>query len=144
MKYQRKVTADTSRDNSNEIYVVDLAGNEVKQQLRLETSNTHTSALTFKRRYIKLSYYSCLNRLNNCLEKCFYLTGLFGIGIIVFASLSTIFFTCWPQHDAIAQPDYWFEPIIIFNLTIAPFMAGFVVLEARLLMNAKRILKFTS
>lgn len=144
MKYQRKGTADTSGVNPNEIYVCDFVGNEAKQQLSSETSDTQTIALTSKQRYIELSYSSCLNSLSNLLEKYSHLTGLFGIGIIVFASLLTLLFTCWPQHDAIAQPDYWFEPIITFNITIAPFMAGFVILEARLLMNAKNILKIKS
>ena len=144
MKYQRKGTVNTTGDISSEIYVVAVAGNEVKQQLSVERSNTQSTALISEQGYIKLSNSSCVNRVNNYLEQYFHLTGLFGIGIIVLASLLTLFFTCWPQHDAIAQPDYWFEPIITFNLTIAPFMAGFVVQEARILMNAKNILKFKS
>ena len=46
MQCQRKGTV-TSEDNANEIYVVDLAGNEVKQQLNLESSNTQTTALEY-------------------------------------------------------------------------------------------------
>lgn len=70
------------------------------------------------------------------------LNGLLGIALIVGMATITVAFTCWPQHNVILYPEYWFEPMLTVNLTNTVCRAGYLVLQARMLLMAQEILTF--
>ena len=136
--------SSTFRRSSNQISVIELKEYEDKPHGGLEDFNNQPQNMTDRRGYGQISYTFCTNILTSNLENSPYLTGIFGLGIIVSASLLTLFFTCWPQHNVILYPDYWYEPIVAFVAVISPVLAAFVIEEARILLKAQKMLTFRS
>ena len=51
------------------------------------------------------------------------LQGIFGAIIMIWTILYSMIITCWPQHNIILMPEYWYEPL-------APFFIGYFVADA--------------
>ena len=69
--------------------------------------------------------------------------GLLGVAIIVGVSLQTLILTCWPQHNVILNPEYWYEPIAFSAIAIFSFSAT-VFIQMRLLFCAQEIMPLKS
>ena len=110
--------SNRSRRSSNQVYVIGVVENE---------DNEHSGYDIFISKLTTANF-----------------TGLLGIAVIVCASLLTLAFTCWPQHDAITYPEYWFEPIFMYNIIMAPCISAIVILRARIQLNAQKVLTFKS
>ena len=70
--------------------------------------------------------------------------GLLGFAIIAGIIASTLAFTCWPRHNVISFPEYWYEPLIPLIITSRIFLAAFIIIEARMLLKAQEILTLRS
>ena len=69
-----------------------------------------------------------------------YLNGLIGIAVIVGISALTLAFTCWPQHNVILYPEYWYESIMPTDLTQSLCIVAMNITYARIILKANEIL----
>ena len=70
-----------------------------------------TSSSEEKTGHVGLSIFR--NMINLNLEDLSWTTGLFGVGIVIGMSCLTLIVTCFPQHNVVFYPEYWYEPIIL-------------------------------
>ena len=52
--------------------------------------------------------------ISNKVNQSLFLQVLFCIFIPIYAILMSMILTCWPQHNVILQPEYWYEPLLPF------------------------------
>ena len=75
-----------------------------------------------------------------------YLKCACGFVIPIIAALYSATITCWPQHDIILHPEYWYEPIaptLVSNILIATpaqLIGCSLVMNISFLMTTKNIL----
>ena len=128
--------------STNNIYVIDLV--EEKERTYIENSNNQNHHFTSRNAFNQINRPVTNTIVDFIYGKSFYLEGLLGIAIIVTGSILTLSFTCWPQHNVILNPEYWYEPMISFNVITMFVFAAFAVEEAKVLLNAKKILSIQS
>ena len=97
-----------------------------------------------QRRLFKDGYNFITNVIEIELETSSRLYGLAGITFALVIPALALFFTCWPYHNVILHPEYWYEIIIPLNLTYGLTLASSVFIDAKLLLNAKEILTINS
>ena len=106
--------SNTSRMSTNNIYVIDLV--EERERICIENSNNQNHYLTSRDAFNQINRPVTNSIIDFISKSSLYLEGLLGIAIIVAGSLLTLSFTCWPQHNVILNPDYWYEPMMSFNV----------------------------
>ena len=134
--------SNTSRMSTNNIYVIDLV--EERERICIENSNNQNHCFTSRDAFNQINRPVTNSIIDFISKSSLYLEGLLGIAIIVAGSLLTLSFTCWPQHNVILNPEYWYEPMMSFNVITMFVFAAFAVEEAKVLLNAKNILSFQS
>ena len=89
-------------------------------------------------------FHSDLGRkIKNYFEENVYLKSFCGILIPFVAALYSTTITCWPQHNVILYPEYWYEPLgpsIISNIMIstpAQLIGCSLVMEVNFLITIK-------
>ena len=93
---------------SQQIYVINGVGDEIKGQNHVWVSNRQRQISKDNQRLFPIMFYN-LTSLNGNEVKI--PEGLLGIAIIIGVSLQTLILTCWPQHNVMLHPEYWYEPI---------------------------------
>ena len=100
----------------NIIYVAENAEENHKDPSETNISSRSTNPVTG----IKQNAVSKLISLLHCKIKKFPgVTGVLGLAIIGGISILTLLVTCWPQHNVVHYPEYWYEPIPLFILVWA-------------------------
>ena len=66
------------------------------------------------------------------------LKGLFGILILILTVATTTLVTCFPHHNAITHPEYWYESLYFLLIVLAPINSVKNIVEAKMLLS-KRI-----
>ena len=87
-----------------------------------------------------------IKSITSYIEKNAYLKSLCGILIPIIAALYSTTITCWPQHDIILYPEYWYEPLAptivsyILISTPAQLIGCSLVMNVNFLLKIKNIL----
>jgi len=81
---------------------------------------------------------------NEQLETFSFQTGLLGILILIVSVVISATATCWPLHNVIEQPEYWYEPVFQIMVTRLLPLAGKNIVEINLLIKTKSILSWKS
>ena len=120
-------------------------------ELDIEKYGSHGHAKTIIQRKISIhGRRLCKDRYNfitNVFENLRTFSQLYGLIGITFTLIIPVFaltFTCWPYHNVILYPEYWYELIIPMNLTYGLTLASSVFIDAKLLLQANEILTLRS
>ena len=87
-----------------------------------------------------------INSIKSNIEKSAYLKCLCGILIPIIAASYSTSITCWPQHDVILYPEYWYEPLAptivsqILIATPAQLIGCSLIMNVSFLLNIKNFL----
>ena len=81
---------------------------------------------------------------NSQYEKVSLNTGFLGILILIFLVMISATATCWPLHNVIQQPEYWYEPIFQIMMTRLLPLAAKNIVEINLLFKANHTLSWKS
>ena len=81
---------------------------------------------------------------NGPYEKVSLNTGFLGILILIFLVMISATATCWPLHNVIQQPEYWYEPIFQIMMTRLLPLAAKNIVEINLLFKANHTLSWKS
>ena len=144
IKYiEPKEKSISSRRGSNEIQVIDVEDADEKERSHQVDSNAEARTLAARPGINQLSYTFFINVFNAYLVDFPYVNGFLGIAMIVGMALLTLAVTCWPQHDVILFPEYWYEPIPIYSVVWAMHACN-IFWRTRTLMNIQEISAFES
>ena len=102
-------TSSSTCQNSSRIYVIDLEaakGEEINNDL---ASNEQGKTTAPSRGINEISHRSFPNGFDFNKDEITCVTGLLGIAIILGITLLTLVVTCWPQHNVVLSPEYWYE-----------------------------------
>ena len=81
---------------------------------------------------------------NYPLEEVSVNTGFLGILILIFSVMISATATCWPLHNVIQQPEYWYEPIFQIMMTRLLPLAAKNIVEINLLFKGNITLSWKS
>ena len=128
---------------SEQIYVIDGIGDEIKGQNHVWVSNSQRQISKDDRRRFPIMFHN-ITKLTNFNGYEFKIpVGLLGVAIIIGMSLQTLILTCWPQHNVILRPEYWYEPIAFSAIAMFSFSAALFI-QMRLLFCAEEIMPLKS
>ena len=73
-------------------------------------------------------------------EKTSLRIGIFGLMILPIAVVISMIITCWPQHNIILYPEYWYEPLgpIIFGLLA--MQSATIMVQSQHILNVDMVL----
>ena len=73
-------------------------------------------------------------------EKTSLRIGIFGLMILPIAVVISMIITCWPQHNIILYPEYWYEPLgpIIFGLLA--MQSATIMVQCQHILNVDMVL----
>ena len=70
--------------------------------------------------------------------------GFLGVLILIFTGTISAAATCWPLHNVILQPKYWYEPIFQIMITRLLPLAAKAIVEINLLIKMDYVLSWKS
>ena len=85
--------------------------------------------------------------INHKVKESLFLQVLFCIFIPIYAILMSMILTCWPQHNVILEPEYWYEPLLPFipafmtNSTLSTILETAILLNSDVISSWKAYLK---
>lgn len=138
--------ASKQRANSNHAFVVKLLDKEENNARNDGQPNngSQVESSTSIRALFRQTYIHFMNNINRRLEVNSQLSGLLGIFIILSISVFTLIITCWPAHNVLLYPEYWYEQIIPVQCVYGFSSPLFFFIDVQLLLKAKEILTLRS
>lgn len=131
---------DKNKTETNKVSkpnVLEDGQNDSKRQRNTENHNPSSIPRRVGR---QRGYHFFPNNFDISFKSYSHLNGLLGIAIIVGISALTLAFTCWPQHNVILYPEYWYESIIPTNLILSFCNVSTIITYARMILKAQDIL----
>ena len=108
-----------SRRNSNQIYVIDVEEGSEKEDNIDHESIKQCKTMTSRTGFRQISFPTFKHIPNLDLQKYPRLVGLLRIAIILGMAVLVLITTCWPQHNVILFPEYWYEPLPVVFVIFA-------------------------
>ena len=135
------IRENESHMKSNKVFVIDLSNiNEEDSNRKHASAGLQLQTSTSSSAFFLQEYDFFNDILSFKLEPFYHFYGAFGVTIIVSISVLTLILTCWPQHNLILNPEYWYEQIIPTSITWVLSVASCVIIDAQMLLKAKKIL----
>ena len=132
------------RNNSDQVYVIRTPGETLHNKSNKANAKEEKFVDLLSTKSKRANYDSTLTNQRIKYSRVSYLSGLHGILILISSVAISTLATCWPQHNVILHPEYWYEPMFQIMITrIGPFAAKNVA-EIHLLIKTNLVVSWVS
>ena len=124
-----------SRTESTQVFMIEANDDQVNDDNQHINPDQKCQLTALMKEFYQSSNDFLRNALIFVVKPSFLLNGVLGIAMTVGIAAVTLVYTCWPQHNVILRPEYWYEPILPLTITLTLWKSAFFVIDTRTLLK---------